>query len=105
MTPLAAEADDLRRQEAEAHVDAKLAEKSFDELSERARWDQEEAARVQKEQDELLQWDAETRQRIIDLLAEAAKEQDLRLVAKERSAALEQMAKLDAEVVARLCKE
>ena len=60
-TPLSTEADDLRRWEAEAHGDAELVEKSFDELSERARWDQEEAARVQKEQDELLQRDAETR--------------------------------------------
>ena len=60
LTPLAVEADDLRRREAEACGDAELAEKSFDELSERAQWDQEEAARVQKERDELLQWDAET---------------------------------------------
>ena len=60
MTPLAAEADILQQREAEARRDADLAEKSFDELSERAQWDQEEAARVQKERDELLQWDAET---------------------------------------------
>ena len=60
---------------------------------------------MRKERDELLQRDAETRQRIIDLLAEAEKERDLRLGAKERSAALEQRAKLDAEAVARLCKE
>ena len=44
---------------------------------------------MRKEWDELLQRDAETRQRIIDLLAEAEKEQDLRLGAEERSAALE----------------
>ena len=43
MTPLAAEANDLRRREAEARGDAELIEKSFDELSERAWWDQEEA--------------------------------------------------------------
>ena len=60
MTPLAAEADNLRRQEAEAGQDAEDAEKFFYELSERARWDQEEAARVQKEWDELLQQDPET---------------------------------------------
>ena len=61
MTPFAVEADNLRRREAEARRDSKAAEKSFDELSERARRDQEEASRVQKEQDELLQRDAETR--------------------------------------------
>ena len=46
MTPLAAEVDDLRRPEAEARRDADLAEKSFNELSERAQQDQEEATRV-----------------------------------------------------------
>ena len=54
MTLLAAEADDLRWREAEAHGDAKLTEKSFDELSERAWWDEEESTRVCKEWDELL---------------------------------------------------
>ena len=83
------EADNLRRWEAEARQDVEDVEKSFDELSERARWDEEEAARVRKEWDELLQQDAETHQRIIDLLAEAKKEQDLRLGAEERSTALE----------------
>ena len=55
MTPLAAEADNLRRWEAEARWDVEDAKKSFDELTERARRDQEEATRVQKEHDELLQ--------------------------------------------------
>ena len=60
---------------------------------------------MRKERDELLQRDAETRQRIIDPLAEAEKEQDLKLVAEERSVALEQRAKLDTEMVTRLRKE
>ena len=81
------------------------AEKSFDELSERAWRDQEKAARVRKEWDKLLQRDAETHQRIIDLLAEAKKERDLRLGAEQRSMALEQRVKLDAKAVTRLCKE
>ena len=98
MTPLAAEADDIQRWEVEACGDAELAEKSFDELSERAQRDQEEAERVRKERAELLQQDAKTRQGIIDLLAKAKREQDLRLVV-ERSAALEQRAKLDADTV------
>ena len=42
---------------------------------------------------------------MIDLLAEAKKEWDLRLVSEERSVALEQRAKLDTETVARLHKE
>ena len=60
---------------------------------------------MQKQQDELLQQDAETRQRISDLLAEAEKERDLRLGAEERSTALEQRAKLDTEMVTQLCTE
>ena len=60
---------------------------------------------MRREQDELLQWDAETRQRVIDLLAEAERERDLRLVAEERSTALEQREKLDTEMVARLRME
>ena len=54
MTPLAAEVDILRRWEAEAHRDAEDAEKSFEELSERAWWDEKEVARVRKERNELL---------------------------------------------------
>jgi len=54
LTPFAVEADNLRRREAEAHWDAEDVEKSFCELSVRARWDQEEATRVRKERDELL---------------------------------------------------
>ena len=68
-------------------------------LAMRAWLDAEEAGRVQKQRDELLQRDAEARQQIIDLLAEAKKERDLRLVAEERSMALEQRAKLDAKMV------
>ena len=60
MTPLIVEADNLRRREAEARRDMEDIEKSFDELSERA-WRDEEAARVRKELDELLQRDAKTR--------------------------------------------
>ncbi|XP_066316602.1 vicilin-like seed storage protein At2g18540 [Miscanthus floridulus] len=97
--------DCLIDEEAEARRDVEAAKKSFDELSERAQRDQEEATRGLKERDELLQRDAETRQRNIDLLAEAEKERDLRLGAEERFTALEQRARLDAEVVAQLRKE
>ena len=60
MTPLAAKADNLRWWEVEARRDVEDVKKSFDELSERA-WRDEEAARVRKELDELLQRDAKTR--------------------------------------------
>ena len=105
MTPHAIEVDNLRRWESEARRDTEDAEKSFDELTERAQQDQEEATRVWKEQDKLLQRDTETRQWITDLLAEAEKERDLRLVAEERSTTLEQRPKLDAKTIAQLHKE
>ena len=47
-------------------------------------------ARVQKQRDKLLQWDAETHQRIVDLLDEMGTERELKLRAKERYTALEQ---------------
>ena len=67
--------------------------------------DEEEAARVRRERDQLLQRDVETHQRILDLLAEAEKERDLKLVAEEKFVALERRASQDTEAVARLHKE
>ena len=81
------------------------AEKAFEALSVRSRKDDEEAARVRKERDELLQKDAETHQRILDLLSEVEKERVMRLGAKEKLAALEKRVILDATAVARLQKE
>jgi len=52
--PLAVEVDNLRWWEAEACQDVEDAEKSFEELSERAQRDEEEATRVRKERDKLL---------------------------------------------------
>ena len=45
----------------------------------RSQKDDEEATRVRKEQDELLQKDTETRQRILDLLGDVEKERELKL--------------------------
>ena len=90
---------------AEACRDADEAEKAFEALSVRLQKDDEEATRVRKEQDELLQKDVETHQRIIDLLDEVEKERDLKLGAEEKLATLEKRASLDATVIARLRKE
>jgi len=105
LTPLAEEADGLRSRVAEAHRDADEAEKAFEALSVRSRKDDQEATRVRKERDELRQKDAETHQRILDLLGEVEKERDLKLGAVEKLATLEKRASLDAAVVARLRKE
>jgi len=60
LTPLAEEVDNLRSWVAETRRDADEAEKAFEALSVRPRKDEEEAARVKKEQDELLQRDADS---------------------------------------------
>ena len=105
LTPLAEKADILRSRVVEARQDADEAKKAFEALSARLRRDEEEAAKVRKERDELLQKDAETRQRILDLLAEVEKEREPKLGAKEKLAALEKRGSLDAMAVIRLRKE
>ena len=104
LTPLAEEAASLRLREAEAHQHEET-EKAFKDLSVRVQRDEEEATRVRMEQDELLQRDAVARQWILDLLAEAEKEWELKLVAEEKLTALERRASQDAEVVGQMCKE
>ena len=71
----------------------------------RVRQDEEEATRVRREQDQLLQRDAETHQWILDLLAKAEKERELKLVVEEKLAALERRVSQDVEAGARLRKE
>ena len=55
----------------------------------RVRQDEEAAARVRKEWDELLQKDAKACQRAVDLQEELEREQDLKLEAEDRSMALQ----------------
>ena len=58
-------------------------------MSTRVKLDEEAAARIQKERDELLQKDAEANERAIEVLAELEIEQDLRRKAEDRSMALQ----------------
>jgi len=85
LTPLAKKATNLRSWVAEAYWDANKVEMAFEALSVRSWKDDEEAARVRKERDELLQKDAKTHQRILDLLSEVEKEMDLRLGSRRNS--------------------
>ena len=62
LTPLAEEVDSLQSWVAKACWHAVEAEKAFEALSARSRRDDEEAAKVRKERDELLQKDAKTHQ-------------------------------------------
>ena len=105
LTPLTEEVTNLHSWVAEAYWDADEAKKAFEALSVRSWKDDEEAARVRKKWDELLQKDAKTRQRILDLLGEVEKERDLKLGAEEKLVALEKRASLDAMAIAQLRKE
>ena len=60
----------------------------FEDLSARMKLDEEEIARLRKEQDELLQKNAAASERASELLAELQMERDLKLKAEERSATL-----------------
>ena len=84
---------------AKASRHADNAERAFESLTARSWRVDEEAAKVRKEWDELLQKDDETRQRILDLLAKVEKERELKLGVEEKLAALETRASLDATVV------
>ena len=64
----------------------------FEDLSARVKLDKEDAARLQKERDELLQKDAMASERAGELLAKLETERDLKLKAEERSVALQQRA-------------
>ena len=105
LTPLAEEADNLRSWVAEARWDADEAEKTFEALSARSWKDDEDAAKVSKEWDELLQKDTETYQRILDLLTKVENKRELKLGAEEKLVTLEKRASLGATTVARLRKE
>ena len=60
LTPLAEEAASLWSRVAEARRDADEAEKAFEALSVRSWRDDDDAAKVRKERDELLQKDTKT---------------------------------------------
>ena len=92
LTPLAEETDSLRLPVAKVCRHADEAERVFEALSVRSWKDNEEATKVRREQDELLQRTRETRWWILNLLDEVEKEQELKLVAEEKLMALEKKA-------------
>ena len=61
----------------------------FEDLSVRVKLDEEATTRLRKEWDELLQKDAVASEQAVELLAKLEIERDLKLKAKERSAALQ----------------
>ena len=76
LTPLVEEEANLWSWAAKASRDANEADKAFKALSARSWKDDEEATRVRKERDELLQKDAKTCQRILVLLGKVEKEKE-----------------------------
>ena len=88
-----------------AYRHADKAERAFEALSAMSWRDDEAAAKVRKERDELLQKDTETHLRTLDLLAKVEQERELKLGAKEKLVTLEKGASLDATTIARLRKE
>ena len=77
-----------QQREAEARRDVEEFHEMFEDLSARVKVDEEAAARLRKEQDELLQKDAATSEQAAELLAELETERDLKLKAEERSMVL-----------------
>ena len=77
-----------QQREAEARRDAEEIHGMFEDLSVRVNLDEEAAARIRKEQDELLHKDVEASQQAIELLEELERERNLKLEVEERSAAL-----------------
>ena len=77
----------------------------FEDLLVRVKLDEEDAARLQKERDELLQKDIAASEQAGELLAELETERDLKLKAEERFVVLQQRADRDAALITWLREE
>ena len=71
----------------------------FVDLLAKVKLEEEEAARILKERDELLEKDAQASKRAVEVLKELEMEQDLRWNAKSRATTLQQKVDEDIEVV------
>ena len=80
-----------QQREAEVHRDAEEIHAMFADLSARVKLDEEEAARILKEQDEMLRKDAEASKQAVEVLDELEAERDLRQKAEDKSMTLQQM--------------
>ena len=94
-----------QQREAQACRYAEETHGMFEDLAARVKLDEEEAAQIKKERDELVRKDVEASKRAAEVLSELEMERDLRRKAEDRSMALQQRANQDAEVIARLCRE
>ena len=74
----------------------------FEDLATRVKLDEEEAAQIKKERDELVRKDVEANKRAAEVLSELETERDLRWEAKDRSSDLQRRANHDAVLIDRL---
>ena len=84
---MAAQLAAAQEQEAEARQDAKEIHGMFMDLSVKVKLEEEEAARILKEQDELLEKNAQASKWAAEVLKELETERDLRRKAESRAAA------------------
>jgi len=77
----------------------------FEDLSARVKLDEEEAAKIKKERDELVQKDAEASKRAAEVLNELETERGLRREAENRSSDLQQRVGQDAVLIDWLRRE
>ena len=96
---MAAQLATAQEREAQVRQDAEEAHGMFADLSARVKLEEEEAARILKERDELLEKDAQASKRAAEVLKELETEQDFRQKAESRAMALQQKADEDVEVV------
>ena len=77
----------------------------FEDLAARVKLDEEEAARIKKERDELVRKDVKASKRATEVLSELETERDLRREAEDRSSDLQRRADQDAVLIYRLRRE
>ncbi|XP_066348016.1 uncharacterized protein [Miscanthus floridulus] len=99
---MAAQLAATQEQEAEVCRDAEEIHGMFEDLKARSKLEEEEAARILKERDELLEKDAQASRRAIEAQNELETERDLRRKAESRAVALQEKVEADAVLIDRL---
>ena len=94
-----------QQREAQARLDVEEAHRMFEDLSSRLKLDEEEAAQIKKEWDELVRKDVEASKRAAEVLSELETERDLRREAENRSSDLQWRADQDALLINQLRRE
>jgi len=102
---MAAQLVAAKEREAEACLDAEEIHGMFEDLKVRSKLEEEEAARILKERDELLEKDAQASRRAIESQNELETERNLRQKAESEAVALQKKVDEDAVLIDRLRRE